>query len=84
MLDKKKRIRCRKAIEEARKAYCEYCFRHTHCDGRNVGQVHHIKSKGSGGDDVPENLIHLCYACHRRVHDGKIPREDLINIVRRR
>lgn len=31
--------------------------------------AHHVKSKGSGGDDVAENLIPLCFEHHRMVHD---------------
>lgn len=35
-------------------------------------QPHHIKTKGSGGGDELENLITLCWKCHRLVHDGHI------------
>lgn len=71
MYPKPKRIRDKKAIEEARKPYCELCGRH------GIMHVHHIKSKGSGGGDVPDNLICLCWGCHRKVHDGVIKRERL-------
>ena len=30
--------------------------------------VHHIVSRGSGGGDVPYNLLHLCRKCHTEVH----------------
>tara|TARA_Y100000310_G_scaffold130328_1_gene129510 strand:+ start:1948 stop:2262 length:315 start_codon:yes stop_codon:yes gene_type:complete len=50
-----------------------------HRDGRclNCGLVmglapHHIKTRGSGGLDVEENLITLCLFCHRTVHDGSL------------
>ena len=48
---------------------CEICGTTQHICG------HHIKSVGSGGDDVIENLISLCiYRCHRLIHD--IPMRD--------
>lgn len=31
-------------------------------------QVHHIKTRGDGGSDEPENLIALCVTCHSSVH----------------
>lgn len=31
---------------------------------------HHILSRGAGGSDDPDNIIHLCFECHRKVHDG--------------
>jgi len=37
------------------------------CEKPSVG--HHIKTKGSGGDDAPYNLMPLCFIHHRRVHD---------------
>lgn len=80
MIDKNKRIVSKKAIETARLDYCEYCFRHTKIDSVNIGHVHHIKSKGSGGDDAKENLIHLCYLCHDLAHRGKISKEKLRKI----
>ncbi len=71
MLDKPRRIVDRKAIAAARKEYCEYCGRW------GKGQIHHIKSRGSGGHDTPENLIHLCVECHTRVHAGWISKSEL-------
>lgn len=37
------------------------------CGKSGVG--HHVKSRGSGGDDVESNLMTLCVVCHREVHD---------------
>ena len=42
---------------------------------------HHIKSKGSGGGDVPENLITLCRGHHNEAQDNLIPATDLRNIL---
>jgi hypothetical protein len=40
------------------------------CRPPHIGQVtgHHIKSKGSGGDDVPSNIIPLCMSHHSEIH----------------
>lgn len=68
---KRSRIVDKGAIREARRERCEYC-------GGTWGlQVHHIKSRGSGGDDVAENLICLCEVCHTRAHSGEISKEEL-------
>jgi 5-methylcytosine-specific restriction endonuclease McrA len=72
MLEKPKRVKDRKAIEAARKPHCEFC------GIWGKGQVHHIKSRGSGGHDTPDNLIHLCVECHTRVHAGRISKAELL------
>ncbi len=33
---------------------------------------HHIKTKGSGGDDVDDNLIPLCASHHAEIHSTGI------------
>ncbi len=43
--------------------------------------VHHIASRGSGGDDTLENLICLCRRHHTRAHYGKISRGRLRAIL---
>ena len=55
---------------------------------RGPFEVHHIRSRGAGGDDVPENLINLCVGpaandCHGQAHNGSIARETLREIVAR-
>lgn len=40
---------------------CEICGR--------LGVGHHIKTRGSGGDDVVNNLVTLCQYHHREIHD---------------
>ena len=47
-------------------------------------ETHHIKSKGSGGHDVKDNLICLCWKCHRLVHTGEISKDELRRIVSER
>lgn len=62
---KNKRIVNKKLLHD-KKGKCEICGK--------VGQTekHHIKTKGSGGDDVEENLIEVCRICHTKIHTGEI------------
>jgi hypothetical protein len=67
-LAKSMRVVDRKAIEAARKNYCELCG-----SFRGPFQVHHVKTRGSGGGDLAELLINLCVGpgtndCHGKVH----------------
>jgi 5-methylcytosine-specific restriction endonuclease McrA len=71
MYAKPKRIVDKKAIQQARRSFCQVCGRWGDV------HVHHIKSKGSGGGDIPENLISLCYKCHTKAHIGKLSKEFL-------
>lgn len=32
----------------------------------------HYVSRGRGGPDILENLMLLCFECHRKQHDGKL------------
>lgn len=72
---KNKRIVNKKLINK-KKHNCEYC-----CKKNCYTNTHHIKSKGSGGNDTEENLIELCGDCHRKVHDGTIKKEELLKII---
>ena len=41
---------------------CQVC-------GSTVGlEVHHMTPRGRLGDDVEQNLITLCWNCHRKIH----------------
>ena len=75
---KTKRIVDKKLIK-GKKHDCEYCHKENCYTNK-----HHIKSKGSGGDDIDSNLIELCGECHRKVHDGIIKKEELIKIIKKR
>jgi len=67
-----------KVLQSCRKPYCEYCSSPAH------GWPHHIRTRGAGGKEIKTNLIQLCGECHRKVHDGKIKRRELIEIVAKR
>ncbi len=68
---KPSRKKSKKTREKARKDCCEYCGKY------GSVEVHHIKSKGSGGQDTPENLVSLCGVCHTKVHNGEIEKAEL-------
>ena len=61
MIPKPSRIRNPKLLASMRGQPCAICGR--------PGVAHHLKTVGSGGDDVPENLVVLCpYRCHSEIH----------------
>ncbi|MPL58620.1 hypothetical protein SDC9_04154 [bioreactor metagenome] len=79
MIPKTPRIKNPKLIKQIRSiGYCEYC------SSRFALQVHHIKTRGAGGNDTEDNLICLCYLCHGWAHDGLIRKEELREIVNKR
>lgn len=59
--NKKKRIVDRKLLNEIKKLPCIVC-------GRRPADPAHIKSKGTGGNDIPENCIPLCRTDHITQH----------------
>lgn len=64
--------------EFRRKDRCELCHRLGHV------QVHHVYCRGLGGGhrlDIRENLISLCWRCHRLFHDGLLRRDHFIEII---
>lgn len=62
---KNKRVVDRKLLKD-KKGVCELCGR------KGQTEKHHIKTKGSGGDDTKENLIEVCRVCHTKIHAGEI------------
>jgi 5-methylcytosine-specific restriction endonuclease McrA len=40
------------------------------CNRTQSLQPHHIKFRSHGGTDTLDNLLTLCWQCHRAVHDG--------------
>lgn len=88
-LTKPERIRSRDNIESIREESghaCEYIDPVTgeRCNHPAEGEPHHIRTRGAGGDDRRENLIHLCRWHHRLFHDGNLDRNELIAIVAKR
>lgn len=75
---KNERKKNKKIIDE-KKHNCEYCGKKNCWTNK-----HHIKSKGSGGDDTENNLIELCGYCHLKAHSGAISKQELLKIVKRR
>lgn len=88
-LTKPERIRSRDNIESIREESehaCEYIDPVTgeRCNHPAEGEPHHIRTRGAGGDDRRENLIHLCGWHHQLFHDGNLDRNELIAIVAKR
>lgn len=51
-----------------------------YCKGKRKDsklEVHHVIFRSQGGSDEEENLITLCHACHKELHDGKIKLNQL-------
>ena len=38
------------------------------CRHRPGTELHHVKLRSRGGDDVPDNLVWICALCHRALH----------------
>ena len=49
------------------------------CQG--VLDVHHIVNRGTGGDDVKENMITLCRKHHSMAQEHRIERDELRAIL---
>jgi len=79
-LEKPHRVVDKKLIKQMTGGTCEYCYSPAY------GQSHHIKTVGSGGPDIPENLIQLscANACHDKAHRGLISKDVLFSIVAKR
>ncbi|MBU2502534.1 HNH endonuclease, partial [bacterium] len=39
------------------------------CTNTRFLEVHHVLPRARGGTNRPDNLITLCSACHRHIHD---------------
>ncbi len=80
-IPKPTRFKSRESIESYKAAYpfCAVC-------GKPCGtsDPHHLKSKGSGGSDAPENLLRLCPLLHHvQAHNGQISRRELRRLKER-
>ncbi|MGE0494292.1 MAG: HNH endonuclease [Vulcanimicrobiota bacterium] len=47
-----------------------YCCQTPDCPNHLWLQAHHIRYYSADGPTVPKNLVFLCSACHRNVHEG--------------
>lgn len=65
---------------------CEYVNPESglRCNEPAYGEPHHVRTRGSGGADIRENLIHLCGEHHSMFHNGNIDRHHLIEVVAKR
>jgi hypothetical protein len=82
VLEKKTRIVDESALEEVRKLPCLACDMSREERIRFIFD-NHVRSRGSGGDDVPENLMPLCARHHAEIHQvGTIKMASKYSIVR--
>ena len=81
---KVKRIKDAGALEKARQRD-GYCLWGLYAKDGCIGQlgVHHIETRGSGGDDVPENLIVLCQKHHNQAHARTITVDQLRALLKK-
>lgn len=83
---KKKRVTDQKTIDYVRNHRDGVCVAGLELkDGCIEGlHVHHIKTKGSGGDDVETNLITLCPKHHDAAHRGYLSAQQLLGFLEKR
>lgn len=65
----RKELRAAMKIVRARShGHCEMTIDHD-CT-RIADHPHHIQRRGQGGSNDPENILHVCFAGHRWIHDN--------------
>ena len=67
-------------VVKRRDGYCLYGISEKQGCSGGV-DPHHIDSKGSGGDDIPENLITLCRKHHIMAQENLISKYKLRGIL---
>jgi 5-methylcytosine-specific restriction endonuclease McrA len=62
------------AVDRRDRGYCRACQQATTHDGpvARARHHHHLVYRSRGGAHTVENIITLCGACHRALHDGKL------------
>ena len=55
-------------------AYTKYWCEHQRCEVCQAvsDAPHHLRTRGAGGKDTPDNLLALCTAHHRQAHDAGV------------
>lgn len=61
-------VEVRNAVFSRAGGWCEAAVKGV-CQGRAV-HPHHVLRRSQGGLDVPANLLAVCFACHRHIHDN--------------
>jgi len=58
-----------KLLREMVNFTCQHC--HYHEDKVGVLSPHRIKRGNAGGEYVPNNILMICYECHKKLHGGE-------------
>lgn len=56
----------------AQKVFMRDKYQCRHCKFTDGLHPHHVIFKSQQGEDVLNNLLTMCYQCHRAIHDGKL------------
>lgn len=70
-MDYKELIKAHCKKNKYSEAYAHYWLGHLFCEaktGVRASSPHHIRSRGAGGDDSPENLLALSLEKHNEIH----------------
>lgn len=62
---------CCKAVDHRDKRTCRACGRKSNPEAIGLtkrGHRHHLVLRSAGGEDVPSNVVTLCFSCHDDVH----------------
>ena len=61
------------AIADAKQGPCRICRRvESNGSVHSTIELHHLVRRSQGGDDVADNIVPLCGACHRDYHNGRL------------
>jgi 5-methylcytosine-specific restriction endonuclease McrA len=73
----------RKIIADRSEGYCERTFPEGWRCWQPASEIHHLLPTARGGQGEAENLIHLCPACHRWIHDHPTSAESQRLLLRK-
>jgi 5-methylcytosine-specific restriction endonuclease McrA len=61
-------------LEVRRAVLARDSYRCRRCGEQDTGKLHlhHVTYRSQGGDHNPDNLVTVCFGCHRLIHDKKV------------
>lgn len=80
LLDAVRRLPCLACASEASEASVRHALDYS---GEVLSHPHHVRSRGAGGGDVPNNVMPLCHKHHAEIHArGKLDMASKYPVVR--